>query len=282
MLDAFYLVRPVHGAAGAVADFAIVDANVPGAALLGATPGDLVGRPVTELLPALRESPLFAIGCEVLATGQRYEGEYQRRDPRTTAEWSRLQVVRTPEGLAVTARDITEAKRAAQALADLAVHDELTGLLNRRGFRQLATHEMRVGRRERRHDALLCLDLNGFKAVNDTWGHAAGDQVLQVVGRVLRETLRESDVSARLGGDEFAVYAPALHDGHDGHVVAARIWAALDAENAIAAAAGRPYAIHVGIGVSEVMPGDDLDALLARADAALYANKASHRGACRS
>jgi diguanylate cyclase (GGDEF)-like protein len=131
---------------------------------------------------------------------------------------------------------------------------------------------------------VLCIDLDAFKAINDTYGHAAGDEALQAVARVLTDTVRESDVAARLGGDEFTVYAVGLGRAGEGTRLAARLRAALDAHNAAAAAAGRPWAVGMSVGVAESQAADDLDALLARADSALYAAKAARarHGARRS
>jgi diguanylate cyclase (GGDEF)-like protein/PAS domain S-box-containing protein len=179
----------------------------------------------------------------------------------------------------VLAHDVTEIRRAKAALQELAVRDELTGLLNRRGFRELAEQELKVARRSGRPDALLYLDLDGFKQVNDGFGHAEGDTALRAVADVLRATLREGDVLARLGGDEFAVYATGLTRRGEGGSVAARLAAAVLEHFAAAHSAGLGYRLSTSVGVAEVEPGDDLDAVLARADGALYAQKSARKRA---
>jgi diguanylate cyclase (GGDEF)-like protein len=138
---------------------------------------------------------------------------------------------------------------------------------------------MKVARRQARLDALVYLDLTRFKAINDTYGHAAGDAALVAVARVLRSAVREGDIVARLGGDEFVVHATGVQGPGSVGVLAGRLRALLRDENALARAAGRPYDIEAGIGVQEYVPGDDLDAWIARADAALYADKESGREA---
>ncbi|MEO7987134.1 MAG: GGDEF domain-containing protein, partial [Gemmatimonadales bacterium] len=178
-------------------------------------------------------------------------------------------------GVAVACNDITSTKRVEAALTALTARDELTGLLNRRGFRQLAEHEMLVARRGRRVDAVLSLDLNGFKAINDTFGHAEGDAALREVAGLLRSALREVDVIARFGGDEFVVYAPGAEKIDQVRLMAARLSEAFIAANGKARAVGRRYDLAAGIGVALVEPGDTLDVLLARADADLYREKKS-------
>jgi len=92
-------------------------------------------------------------------------------------------------------------------LGGLAFTDELTGLLNRRGFMAITEHEMKIGRRSARGMIVFFMDVNGMKSINDTYGHGEGDRALQRVAQALEKTFRDSDVIARLGGDEFAVLA---------------------------------------------------------------------------
>jgi diguanylate cyclase (GGDEF)-like protein len=168
-------------------------------------------------------------------------------------------------------------QRLAARLGAAATHDELTGLLNRRGFRRTATQELKSAARTQRRDAVLYVDLDRFKPINDAHGHAAGDDALRGVADAIRATVRDADFGARLGGDEFAIYAVGVAAGQ-GHTIAARLRANLDAHNAAAAARGRPFRVELSVGVAELEAGDDLDGLLARADAALYARKLARRG----
>ena len=177
-------------------------------------------------------------------------------------------------GTASIGHDVTEQRALEQRLAALSEHDELTGLLNRRGFRRFGDHAVKSAHRSARGDALLFLDLDRFKPINDTYGHAAGDDALRAVADMIRTTIRDADFCARLGGDEFVIYAVGLQPG-EGGVLAERLRGDLRAHNAAAHAAGRPYDVEFTIGMAELVPGDSLDALLARGDAALYALKAS-------
>lgn len=142
----------------------------------------------------------------------------------------------------------------------LASTDPLTGIPNRRAFLERVSSAVAApGGRQ----AVVCLvDLDGFKSVNDTRGHAAGDAVLKAVGAALGAVMRETDTVARLGGDEFAVLADASANG-SGQVLAERLRAAV-------AHAGADRGVTASVGLAEVRPGDDVEDLMHRADAAMY------------
>lgn len=156
-------------------------------------------------------------------------------------------------------------------MEQLALTDELTGLRNRRGFLVLADQALRMARRARAKCALVFVDIDGLKQVNDTRGHAAGDALIADAAKVLGQVFRESDVVARVGGDEFAVFA--VLDEHDGAgAVEARLAAAIDRFNAQAAPSMR---ISMSIGIEELQSRSEvpLDVLLTRADRAMYQRK---------
>src|ERR687895_1654725 len=120
--------------------------------------------------------------------------------------------VKGPDGMithvVATGIDVTERRRLERRLRHLADHDDLTGLINRRRFQEELRRHLAEGRRYGLTGALLVLDLDGFKEVNDNHGHSAGDRVLCGVADALRSRLRTTDIVARLGGDEFAVLLP--------------------------------------------------------------------------
>jgi diguanylate cyclase (GGDEF)-like protein len=146
----------------------------------------------------------------------------------------------------------------------LASTDPLTGIPNRRAYLERVGDA--VGAAGWGHQAVVCLvDLDGFKAVNDAGGHAAGDAMLQSVASALAGAVRETDTVARLGGDEFAVLA-ATSAGFSGEMLAERLRAAV-------AAVGRGSGVTASVGVAEVEPGDDVADLMHRADAAMYRSK---------
>jgi len=169
-------------------------------------------------------------------------------------------------------QDITERKRYEERLQHMADHDPLTGLVNRRSFeRALSRHAAGI-RRYGATGALLVLDLDGFKHVNDTHGHVAGDELIVSCARALASRLRATDVLARLGGDEFAVLLP-----HGGQTEAVEVAEAL--VDVVRSAGGTERArVTVSVGVAQF---DDImvtaDEVLVRADRAMYEAKAAGR-----
>jgi len=170
-------------------------------------------------------------------------------------------------------RDVTTRDRAEAELRDRALHDALTGLPNRTLLADRLTSAIAVAQRQDAALSLLMLDLDGFKAVNDTFGHHAGDLVLVEIATRLSGTLRESDTAARLGGDEFVLLLPATP--LVGAIETAR--ALVDFIVAPITIDGKSLTVGASIGIA-VFPnhGDDADVLLAAADSAMY--EAKHSG----
>ena len=152
-----------------------------------------------------------------------------------------------------------------------AFYDPLTGLANRALFRDRLQHELDLRRRDPHALAVLLVDLDDFKAVNDTLGHAAGDALLIAVAGRLRDCVRGEDTVARLGGDEFAVLLDGRGPAGEPDAVASRLVAAMQAPVELATASVR---VTVSVGVAASDGGDSLDDLLHRADLAMYAAKA--------
>jgi diguanylate cyclase (GGDEF)-like protein/PAS domain S-box-containing protein len=168
-------------------------------------------------------------------------------------------------------RDITERQALLEMLRDLSLRDELTGLHNRRGFMTLADELQKRAMRHQEPFALLYLDLDGFKAVNDSLGHDAGDRVLQRVAEQLRLTVRDSDLVARLGGDEFvALLAEA--DAEAAALTEQRLRAALDSAQAEVEPKER-VGFSLGTVVHQASDRRSVADLLAEADEAMYRAK---------
>ncbi len=178
-------------------------------------------------------------------------------------------------GWLATHEDITELRRIEERLAHQAHHDALTGLPNREKFRERMDEELKRALRGGSF-ALLCLDLDGFKSVNDTLGHAAGDELLKHVAERLRNCVRETDTIARLGGDEFAVIQISTGQPVDATTLARRICKAVRAPITLG---DNEVVVETSIGIA-IAPKDGIgqEQLLKNADMALYRAKRDGRG----
>jgi diguanylate cyclase (GGDEF)-like protein/PAS domain S-box-containing protein len=169
--------------------------------------------------------------------------------------------------------DITEHKLAEERIQHVAHHDSLTGLPNRLLFNDRLALVMSLAKRDARQFALLYLDLDRFKPVNDALGHTAGDELLQAVAKRIRRQLRESDTVARVGGDEFTVILPSIARREQAELVAGKIVAALAMPFQLGS---KRQSVDIGtsIGIA-VYPADaqDADSLVKAADAAMYRAK---------
>lgn len=176
-------------------------------------------------------------------------------------------------------RDITERKLAKERLEQMAHHDLLTGLPNRAFFFDRMGCQLEHARRYKERFALLYLDLDGFKQVNDDLGHDAGDCLLKEVGMRLEQCLRRADSVARVGGDEFIVLLSKVNDRHDPTIVANKIIKAVSDPFVVA---GTRCKVGVSIGIV-VFPedGDQVDMLVKKADTAMYQAKAGGRNTYR-
>ncbi len=172
--------------------------------------------------------------------------------------------------------DVTERKRSVAAAQQLAMSDPLTGLLNRRGLEAAVSRAFAAGSAERGALALLAIDLDHFKEVNDTLGHEAGDRVLHHVARVIAATVRRSDMVGRLGGDEFLAVLVGVGPPQQALQIAQDIIARLEVPIDLQ---GTTVRIGASIGIATSLGAEDSPAgLLRRADAAMYASKQAGRG----
>jgi diguanylate cyclase (GGDEF)-like protein/PAS domain S-box-containing protein len=185
----------------------------------------------------------------------------------------------TVNGFLMLLFDISRLKRAERALELLARNDSLTGLANRLQFKERLALALARRRRDDHAVVLLCLDIDRFKQINDTYGHAAGDAVLCEFSARIRANVRETDLAARLGGDEFVVLVEDAHASEIAEVIAHKLLEAMR----------QPFGAYLGdlratasIGIGIGSSGDDAESLTRRADAALYAAKAAGRDTCRT
>ncbi len=172
-------------------------------------------------------------------------------------------------------RELSRRKQLETELRRTAATDPLTGVFNRRHYLPLFQREFERALRYRQPLALCLLDLDHFKRINDTYGHAAGDTALRTIADICRSELRETDVLGRLGGEEFVVLLPNT-TAENAKAAAERIRARLAATEIVEG--GQRFRVSTTIGVTELRPGDrQIDDLIQRADHALYAGKEAGR-----
>ncbi len=176
------------------------------------------------------------------------------------------------------ARDITEQHRLQEELAHGAFHDPLTALPNRALFFDRLGHALAGVERSGAALAVILLDVDNFKLVNDSLGHDVGDELLVAVAARLLEEMRDGDTVARLGGDEFALVIESLHDELGAVAIAERVVAALQKPILVADGVQR---VSASVGIALACPGDEPGTILRKADTAMYAAKASKRGSVR-
>jgi len=237
----------------------------------------LEGRPLRDLVHPDDVVPMLNFLADAAKPDSK-AGTSHWRMQSAGGEWCRVENVAvnllhdlTVAGLVLTTRDVTHRVALEEQLVHRAFHDELTGLANRALFTNRVEQALLRALRDGRRTAVLFLDLDDFKEINDSLGHAAGDALLMQSAERLRACLRSGDTAARLGGDEFAVLVEACDDdGEDAMHVAARISSAfarpfaLEAREAFATAS-------IGVAINSV--GEDGEALLRNADLAMYLAK---------
>jgi diguanylate cyclase (GGDEF)-like protein/PAS domain S-box-containing protein len=268
----------------------VLACNEAAASILGRPMGDLVGRTPLELdLSAVGEDgePLAADAYPSAAatrTGRPIREQVvgvlhadgQRRWLSVSA--TPMGIEARPASVVLTFRDVTERRDYEAELQRLAEVDELTGLPNRRAFLAVLAEHLASRRREDSRGALLVLDLDRFKELNDTLGHAVGDRLLVNAARAMEDRLRTTDFIGRLAGDEFAVLLPRA-DEREAEQVAAALAERLREERAPTAQGGvRPVSASIGVVPLSGAAGASVDRALQSADDAMYAAKAAGRG----
>ena len=246
--------------------------------ILGYEPGALEGKRLTALLhPNDVERAIAAYSGVAFRSGTSITAEWRVR--HGDGSWRDVEVVTnnllgepTVEGIVLTLRDVTERKRLEEELKHQAFHDALSGLANRALFVDRLEHAVARAARSLTSLAVLFLDLDDFKLVNDSLGHAVGDELLVAVAERLMGSLRSGDTAARFGGDEFAVLLEATEDISDACLAAERILLGLKPPFSVN---DRLIPVHASVGIAYSKLGLEGPAeLLQAADVAMYAAKA--------
>lgn len=269
-VDAIFILQARRNEQGELVDMEIVDTNERAAALLGATRRGVLGRGLCELRPSTLSDGHVRRFEQVMATRRALELELQATSPEQAGRWLHHQMVPLEDGVALITRDVTDRKEAERALCNLARTDSLTQLGNRRDFEQRLDEARARAARTHQPMAVLYVDLDGFKAVNDRYGHAVGDQVLVATAVRLRECVRATDRICRLGGDEFAAVLESAGSADDLAHLCERIVRTLQQPHRLPAG---EVVCTPSLGAALMAPGEALDLLLARADRAMYAAK---------
>lgn len=242
----------------------------------GAGPEDFLGRSVFDFF-----DPEYHDAVAERFRKMEQEGEsapwMELRISRLDGDEINIEVASTPfmhcgkPAIQSIFRDITERKLAEQHLEYLANFDSLTGLPNRRLFFDRMGRSILNAQRQKYQVGLLYLDLDRFKEVNDSFGHAVGDLLLKETAARLTQSLRLSDTAARMGGDEFTVILTKIVEAEDAAIVAKRIIAGLASPFSLD---GHEVSIGVSIGIGIYpLDGEDVDSLLKKADTAMYRAK---------
>lgn len=255
---------------------AIIDANKTAAAKYGYTRQELLAMNIRQLrhpstmkdfneqMNVSMETGIVFECTHVKKDGTSFPVEVSSRTVLINDEWHRIHIV----------RDITKRRLAEEKINFLVNYDALTGIYNRRYLTEQLGKEIRQAQRNRSKFALMVMDVDSFKSINDMYGHNAGDEVLRRVSERLTDTVRQSDYAGRWGGDEFLVLQPDIHHKEDADRLAQRI---IDAVGMSVNWDGEDIPVHLSIGIS-VFPDDSTDSqgLVRCADEAMY--KVKQRG----
>lgn len=277
LIDPHVMLAPVRDDCGAIVDLRILRAN-PAAAAYNRMPIEaFVGATLRQFWPGHIENGLLDRYLQVLATGEPLvldDFEYTQHEILSANRYCDIRAVKVGEELSVTWRDVSERIAMEQALQQRAATDSLTTLLNREELFSRMELIMGHQRRQGGELAVLFCDLDRFKAVNDTYGHQAGDAVLQAMGERISSCLRASDLAARIGGDELMLVLPGVRCLKDALAIAEKV---RDRAHQPVPIPQGEVMISVSVGVALACPDESLDALIARADAAMYTAKEQGR-----
>ena len=270
--EGFYMIRPTYQADGVIDQLLIEDCNERAAEMAGIPRHDLMGACGTTLNEGKNQDIDRVFFARVLAEGFNEDEFHVEQGSTHAAGWYQRRAVRSGTGIAVTIRDVSDARQQAQNLAVMARTDALTGLPNRHWLNDNLPALLEKSHKEGKRIALLYIDLDNFKDINDSLGHKAGDDVLRAVSRSLQNAVRAGDQLARLGGDEFTVIIENLQNNADAGKIAQQVIDTIGISVAIPPWGSFAFKASVGISIFP-SDGDDVDTLLQSADIAMYVAK---------
>ncbi|MBR9884479.1 MAG: EAL domain-containing protein [Oceanospirillales bacterium] len=262
----------------------ILEINPACSAMLGYEPEEVIGKTPKLFSSGRHGADFYATMWRDLQAEGYWQGEIwnRRRDGQLIPELLSITRVDDPDGgerryVAVFA-DVSEIKRSSEKIEFLAHTDPVTGLPNRALFQSMLEQAIRSGKRQSHEVALLILDLDHFKDINDGYGHGIGDELLQQVAQRLQQHLRGSDSLARLGGDEFAVLLTDLGRQLDAASVARQLIELMSEPFHLSNGADIQSGVSIGISLNQHADDHDAQEMLKQADAALYKAKSLGRG----
>jgi diguanylate cyclase (GGDEF)-like protein/PAS domain S-box-containing protein len=247
---------------------------------LGWEPDELVGTASLDLIHPADRDAVLTLRQSILAGVSRAAPPLRYRTRSGTYRWVSVRTRPVTDtagnttGLVVGLRDVHEERAAQEELSFLAYHDPLTGLRNRAWILDILDTDLAIARRVDTQVALLFLDVDNFKVVNDSLGHAAGDDILVAIARRVALALRPGDRIGRFGGDEFIVIAPDIRHRHEVHAIAERLCAAVAGEVEVE---GRTVMVSASIGITLSDAESTPTSMLRDADSALFRAKAAGR-----
>lgn len=287
-LDGIMVWRSIRSASGAIVDFECTTINGAAAEIIGMAREEFVGQRFCEIWPFVVDDGLFARYAQIAVDRTRFVHEW-RVSAEPEERWFALSAVGAPEpddGLVVVFRELTEHRRFTGILSELqdrhevlerqALHDPLTGLANRLLLETRLEHAVARLDRHESGVAVMFIDLDGFKQINDTYGHPVGDVVLIEIGRRLQQSARVYDTVSRVGGDEFVIVSEDMTNT-DAMLRVARRFADVCAQPI--SVDGIQVAVSASVGVALADTGKErAEDLIADADRAMYRAKARGGG----
>lgn len=254
----------------------ILEANLKMMAMFEATEQEMLSGKALDLHPQESSEQAANALKDIIREGHlRYEIKFRKRSGNTFLAEVSSSLIEAGGRKVIQSvvRDITGRKELEEKLRSHSITDELTGLLNRRGFVTLARQQLKIANRSGRGMFLLYADMDRLKEINDTMGHHEGDRAILEVASLFKKNVRESDIVARFGGDEFVALMVDISQAADESIITSRMLNKLEALNQ--ANRNRSYALSMSLGLAYYDPKDNcsLEDLLVKADAAMYEKK---------